>query len=120
MRERWDTRPLRGLVTAETPISFIKIDVEGAKYMVLRGATKTIRRDHPVVVFEYGKAGRVNYGTTSEMMWNLLHDDLGLDISLMRTWLDGGPPFSAEGFRAMAESGAEWMYVAYPPARSAR
>jgi FkbM family methyltransferase len=34
-------------------VDIIKIDVEGAEPIVLRGATEAIERDHPVIVFEF-------------------------------------------------------------------
>lgn len=34
------------------PVSFIKIDVEGAEVAALEGLSMTLRRDHPVVCFE--------------------------------------------------------------------
>lgn len=105
---------LDDIVPAATPPAFIKIDVEGAEFMVLRGAKATLLRARPVVVFEYGNTGIKDYGTTPEMIWALLHDELGLELSLMRTWLDGGPPFTAESFSMMVNSGAEWMFIAYP------
>ena len=38
---------------------FIKIDVQGAEYNVLRGAVQILRRDKPVVNFEYCTPGRL-------------------------------------------------------------
>lgn len=105
---------LDDLVSPSTPIAFIKIDVEGAEYLVLRGARETIRRDHPVIAFEYGRAGRKDYGVEPSMMWQLLHDELGLELSLMRTWLDNGPALSEAEFGHIVDTGSDWMFVAYP------
>lgn len=34
---------------ADTPLTFIKMDIEGAEFDALQGAAKTIRRDHPTL-----------------------------------------------------------------------
>jgi FkbM family methyltransferase len=34
-------------------VSFVKIDVEGHEYKTLRGMAEMLRRDHPVLLFEY-------------------------------------------------------------------
>ncbi|MDQ8153453.1 MAG: FkbM family methyltransferase [Gemmatimonadota bacterium] len=118
-RERTRTISVRverldDLVAPTAPLSFIKIDVEGAEYQVLRGAKATIQRDRPVIVFEYGRAGRQDYGIEPAAMWQLLHIELGMEISLMRDWLDGRPAFTETDFTRMVGSGVEWMFVAHP------
>ncbi|HAK62949.1 MAG TPA: hypothetical protein DCO82_06875 [Alphaproteobacteria bacterium] len=44
---------LDDIVPADRPIGFIKIDVEGAEYNALLGASGLIRRCHPVIVSEF-------------------------------------------------------------------
>ncbi len=34
-------------------VDFIKIDVEGAEYRVVKGARETIKRDHPIILYEF-------------------------------------------------------------------
>lgn len=48
-------------------IDFIKIDVEGAESLVLKGAFNTIRKNKPIIVFEHGFGGSELYGTSSEL-----------------------------------------------------
>lgn len=38
----------------ERPIRFIKIDVEGAEFLVLKGANEVLKKDRPFVLFEFG------------------------------------------------------------------
>lgn len=107
---------LDDVIPRDAPVAFVKIDVEGAELMVLRGARETLRRHRPVVVFEYGRTGRETFGTTPADLWTLLHDELGLELSTLGAWLAGGPAFDAAGFARMVESGREWMFVAHPAA----
>jgi FkbM family methyltransferase len=51
------------------PPSFLKIDVEGAEYRVLRGATRVLREHHPVVVAEVRRG--IVWQEISELMHSL-------------------------------------------------
>ncbi|MEW5755446.1 MAG: FkbM family methyltransferase [Pseudomonadota bacterium] len=41
------------LVSLDIPVRFIKIDVEGEECRVIRGAEKILKRDRPIISFEY-------------------------------------------------------------------
>lgn len=54
-------------------IDFIKIDVEGAENLVLRGGIETIRRDHPIIQYEYSNViDRMTNCTNTIDCYNLL------------------------------------------------
>ena len=46
------------------PVSCIKIDVEGAEELVLRGAKETIERSRPTIIFEVNRTLRIAWGST--------------------------------------------------------
>jgi FkbM family methyltransferase len=102
------------LLPEHLPIGLVKIDVEGAEVNVLRGARETLRRWQPVVVFEHGVRTSQPYGTTPEMLFDLLAD-CGLNVSLLDRWLDGAPPFSRREFlHEKYDVRRHWMFVAGP------
>jgi FkbM family methyltransferase len=45
------------LLERKSPVDFIKIDIEGAETMALRGAIHTLRRYHPILVIELHSTG---------------------------------------------------------------
>jgi FkbM family methyltransferase len=86
----------------------IKIDVEGAEGLVLRGAQATLERHRPVVVFEHG-AHAERFGTTSEEIHDLL-----AAAGLRVLDIDGGGPYSRADFAARVRRGDLWTFVARP------
>jgi FkbM family methyltransferase len=86
----------------------VKIDVEGAEEEVLRGASETLRRHRPVIVFEHGAGSAEYYGTTPLGIHDFLTGELGYTIQ----GLDGDGPYTAERFAEVVASGERVNFVA--------
>ena len=89
--------------------SLIKIDVEGAELLVLRGAVQTLREHRPVVIFEHGIGASERYGTGPQDVYDLLVPGLGMRIFD----LDGTGPYTRAQF-IDAFPAPIWNFVAVP------
>ncbi|MCC7124475.1 MAG: FkbM family methyltransferase [Acidobacteria bacterium] len=102
------------LIPADESIAFIKLDIEGGEYHALKGASETIRRCQPVIVFEASVRSTGQYGVTPEQMFGMLAGDFGYNVSTMRRWLRGQPPFDEATFARNWHQGPEYYFIAYP------
>ncbi|MBU3927002.1 MAG: FkbM family methyltransferase [Bacteroidetes bacterium] len=102
------------LIPVEQSIQFIKIDVEGAEYGVLKGAKLLLMKYKPFVVFEFGLGASDYYFTTPEMMFELLVDECGLHISNLSDWLKNKPPLNLTEFKASYENSKDYYFLAHP------
>jgi FkbM family methyltransferase len=109
------TARLDGLISRDFPIHFVKIDVEGGEFQVLKGGAATVRRSQPFVVFEFGLGGADWYGVRPEDMYRLLVE-CGLKVSLMLDWLSGRPPLAEREFAAEFHDCRNYYFLAHPPA----
>jgi FkbM family methyltransferase len=109
------TVALDDLLPADLPIAFMKIDVSGAQLHVLQGAQHTIERWKPLIVFEHGMSAMLAYGTSSEMMWDLLVGRYDLRISRLADWLARKRPLTEEEFAASVgfQHDAEFCFLAH-------
>jgi FkbM family methyltransferase len=106
---RVQTTTLDDLV-GDRDVAFVKIDVEGAELEVLRGGRTTLRRCRPVVAFEHGLGSADHYGTQPDQVYDLLADDLGMEIHD----LEGGGPYGRTGFSAAFWNQDRVNFVARP------
>jgi FkbM family methyltransferase len=105
---------LDNLIPSDMPIHFIKIDVEGAELLVLRGAVNTIRRNKPFIVFEHGLGGADYYNAFPQGIYDLLVKECGLHISLIKNWLGHAPPLSQKEFVNQFDQHKNYYFIAHP------
>lgn len=103
------TQRLDDALGEEVRPSLIKIDVEGAELLVLRGAVETLRRYRPVVIFEHGIGAAERYGSSPEDVHDLLCAELGMRIFD----LDAEGPYSRQQFVEIFPAPI-WNFVAVP------
>jgi FkbM family methyltransferase len=93
-----DCDRLDNVIPSDHRVDFIKIDVEGAELLVLRGAMQTIGRCHPAIVFESGPGGAKKFGFTREQLFSFLTTDLGYSIYFFKDFLSGSSPLALATF----------------------
>lgn len=88
-------------------VDFLKIDVEGAQVLVLRGAEGILSRDHPMIWIEHGARSAQAHNTTSADLWEVLRRHG------YRVWTaDGDGPLDLPSFIATNEIPI-WTYMAH-------
>ena len=105
---------LDNILPKDFRVDFIKIDVEGAEFLVLEGAIKTIKRNQPIIVFEHGLGGADVYGIHPAQLFELLNKECYLNVSTMKKWLNNENSFSKKEFIEQFEKGLNYYFIAYP------
>ncbi len=84
--------------------------MEGAELGVFQGAVQTLKASKPHIIFEHGLGGADHYGTTPQMIFELLVEECGL--RLFR--LDGSRALSSDEFVSVYERNSAWNFLAHP------
>lgn len=91
---------LDAILPADYRVDFLKIDVEGFELAVLQGASRTIQRYHPPIVFEVGSHYAKNpFGFTRSDLFSFM-SERGYSIFVFSDHLAGRPALSLEQFEA--------------------
>lgn len=105
---------LDNIVDLQTPIDFIKIDVEGAELLVLQGATQILRTYSPILLFECTKLGLSNFEIKPIEVFEFL-TQYEYQIFLIKDLLNEQKPIKFEQFeRAMEYPFEAFNFVAIP------
>ena len=106
-----DTELMDAIIPAETKIALIKMDVEGAELLVMKGAAQTIQRSKPILLFEFGKAGAEAYNYNDEIMFQFINETLQYNIYTLQSWLKDKIALTQENFSDNYNNGKEFFFV---------
>lgn len=107
------TERLDDIIPRDIKIDLIKIDVEGAELIVLKGARELLKRDKPIVLFEFGKGSGSAYSTNPEELFDLF-EHCDMEVSVIEYFLKQQKGFSREEFCGQYEKGYNYFFIAYP------
>ena len=109
-----ELRTLDTLLPEDTRIDFIKIDVEGGEYGVLKGAVQLLKKWQPVVIFESGLGASDYYGTQPNELYQFIHKEAGLHISTLKSFIKNESPLSPKEFETHFNNNTEYYFIAHP------
>ncbi len=109
-----ETGLLDHIIPGDLHVDFMKIDVEGAEFRVLKGGVATLRRCKPVIIFEFGLGAADFYNSKPDVLHAFLTRECGMRISTLRGYLDHAPSLTEIQFCGMFEKGSEYYFVGHP------
>ncbi len=107
-----ELKQLDEVIPAETKIDFIKIDVEGGEFDVLKGAKNLLNTHHPILVFECGIGASEFYGTKPTDLFQFLAD-LNYKTSTLRAYMQQGKPLTISEFEYAFNKNTDYYFIAY-------
>jgi len=108
-----ETELLDNLIPENIPVNFIKIDVEGAEFLVLQGAVSVLKRNRPIVIFEFGLGASDFYKVQPDDVFKFFTENCGMRISLMKDFLHQKEALTADAFSKHYFSRSEYYFVAH-------
>ncbi len=107
-----EMKRLDEVIPLNIPIHFMKIDVEGGEFGVLKGAKNLLKQYQPKILFECGKGASDYYGTTPSDLYNFIKNEIGLDIFILHSFIKNKQPLTEEGFSYYFNTNKEYYFIA--------
>ncbi len=108
-----ELRTLDEIIPGDTKIDFIKIDVEGGEYGVLKGAKKLLKSSQPIVVFECGMGASDYYGTNPIELYKFITKEIGLKVSTLKSYIKNNKPLTLNDFDYCFKKNKEYYFIAH-------
>jgi len=108
-----ETKCLDDFQNSNRPIRFIKIDVEGAEFLVLKGAKEILKKDRPFVLFEFGLGASDYYQNTPKELFQFFNS---LDYALfnLKNALETEKALDLKTFENQYKNNSEYYFWAAP------
>lgn len=110
---RVETDLLDNIIPSDISIDFIKIDVEGGEFDVLKGAVETIKRCKPIVIFEHGLGASEFYNANPRELFQYF-DNIGMNISLLKSYLNNKNTLDQVDFERQYNESLNYYFIAFP------
>ena len=94
-------------------LDFIKIDVEGGEFGVLKGGKELLTKNKPTIVFECGLGASNFYDTKPTEVFNYLSNEIGLKVSLLKSFISKKPSLSLTEFEELYKANKEYYFIAH-------
>jgi len=107
-----EVKTLDKVIPLDVEIGFIKIDVEGAEFSVLKGAKELLIRNKPTILFECGKGASDYYGTDPLDVFDFITKEVSLKIFTLSSFIKSKIPLDRTAFGACYSTNREYYFVA--------
>ncbi len=103
---------LDNIVKKDKKIDFIKIDVEGGEFLVLKGAVDIIRFSRPTIIFEFGLGASDFYNSTPEDLFKWFTEEMNYSIYTLEGFINNQNGLDKSIFNKLYYDNTEYYFIA--------